>query len=403
MNQSTDTIPFARPSLGREEEEAVLRVLRSGWLTTGREALAFEEEFARYTGAAHALAVNSATAGLHLTLEALGVQEGDKVLTSSYTFTATAEVIRYCGGDPVFVDLAPESMNMDPVDCERKIRSLLDKGESVKGILPVHIAGNPEGLEELFDLSRRYGLFLVEDAAHCFPVPSGRGMIGTWSDAGVFSFYANKTITTGEGGMIVFGNPNLKDRISAMRLHGINKAVWDRYTSTKAPWEYDVIAPGFKYNLSDMAAAIGRVQLKKAVELLQKRKDLVRAYLSRLKEADFLDLPAWKEEHAWHLFIIRLREETLSIDRNQFMHILRDRGIGTSVHYKPLHMMSYYRDRYNLKEEDLPLASELYRRVISLPLFPDMTMDQVERVCQVVLETGKSFQAAPVSLGKGHQ
>ncbi|QEN07953.1 DegT/DnrJ/EryC1/StrS family aminotransferase [Oceanispirochaeta crateris] len=392
-NQNIESIPFARPSLGQEEEEAVLKVLRSGWLTTGKEAQAFEDEFIRYTGAAHALAVNSATAGLHLILEALGVKEGDKVLTSSYTFTATAEVIRYCGGDPVFVDLAPGSMNMDPKDCEKKIKKLLDEGQNVKGILPVHIAGNPEGLEELFALSRRYGLFLVEDAAHCFPVPSKKGMIGTWTDAGVYSFYANKTITTGEGGMIVFQDPQLKERISAMRLHGIDKSVWDRYTSLKAPWEYDVIAPGFKYNLNDIAATIGRVQLRKAKELLNKRKALVQAYRTRLKDADFLDLPTWKEDHAWHLFIISLRLDKLNIDRNQFMNILRDRGIGTSVHYKPLHMMTYYRERYKLKEEDLPLATGLYHRVISLPLFPDMTMDQLERVCQVILETGESHRS----------
>jgi len=393
MKLNTETIPFALPSLGKDEEDAVLSVLRSGWLTTGKESLAFEEEFARYTGAVYALAVNSATAGLHLALEALGLQSGDKVLTSSFTFTATAEVIRYCGADPVFVDLAPGSMNMDPAACEKTIKTLLKEGEPVKGIIPVHIAGNPEGLEELFEISRRYGLFLVEDAAHCFPVPSGRGMIGTWTDAGVYSFYANKTMTTGEGGMVVVSDPKLKERISAMRVHGINKAVWDRYTSPKAPWEYDVIAPGYKYNLTDIAAAIGRVQLTRAQEMLEKRKNLVKAYLERLGEADFLELPAWREDHSWHLFIIRLRLEKLSIDRNDFIEQLKNQGIGISVHYKPLHMMSYYRDRYSLREEDLPLCSELYYRVVSLPLFPDMTLDQLDRVCRTVLEIGACHPA----------
>jgi len=398
MKQNTKTIPFALPSLGREEEDAVLRVLRSGWLTTGKESQAFEEEFARYTGAVHALAVNSATAGLHLALEALGLQTGDKVLTSSFTFTATAEVIRYCGADPVFVDLAPGSMNMDPVSCEKKIKALLREGQPVKGIIPVHIAGNPEGLEELFEISRRYGLFLVEDAAHCFPVPSNRGMIGTWTDAGVYSFYANKTMTTGEGGMVVVSDSLLKERISAMRVHGINKTIWDRYTSPKAPWEYDVIAPGFKYNLTDIAAAIGRVQLVRAQEMLERRKRLVKTYLERLERADFLELPEWIEDHSWHLFIIRLRLEKLSIDRNAFIERLKEQGIGISVHYKPLHMMSYYRDRYQLKEEDLPLCSELYFRVISLPLFPDMTEEQLDRVCRSVLDIGQKNSIRP---GKG--
>jgi len=401
MKRNTEPVPFALPSLGREEEEAVLRVLRSGWLTTGKEALAFEEEFARYTGARYALAVNSATAGLHLALEALGLKPGDKVLTTSYTFTATAEVLRYCGADPVFVDLAPGSMNMDPAACERTVQNLLEQGQPVRGIIPVHIAGNPEGLEELFLISRRYGLFLLEDAAHCFPVNSSRGMIGTWTDAGVYSFYANKTMTTGEGGMVVVSDPRLKERISAMRSHGINKAVWDRYTSPRAPWEYDVIAPGFKYNLTDIAAAIGRVQLTRAGEMLEKRKCLVRGYLERLAGADFLDLPEWREDHSWHLFIIRLKLDRLSIDRNAFIELLKERGIGISVHYKPLHMMTYYKETYSLKEEDLPLSSELYYRVISLPLFPDMTEEQLERVCRSILETGEANSRIRTALRRG--
>ncbi|MDC7232721.1 MAG: DegT/DnrJ/EryC1/StrS aminotransferase family protein [Spirochaetales bacterium] len=388
-NLNTETIPFARPSLGREEEEAVLKVMRSGWLTTGAEAQAFEEEFSAFTGAPWALAVNSATAGLHLVLEALGVQEGDKVLVPSFTFTASAEVIRYCGGDPVFVDCAPGRMNMDVRACETTIRSLLKEGARAKGIMAVHIAGDPEFIEDLQEISRRYGLFLVEDAAHCFPVDSADGMIGTRSDAGVYSFYANKTITTGEGGMIVTSNSRIRERVCAMRLHGINKSVWNRYTEAGAPWEYDVIAPGFKYNMNDMAAAIGRIQLKRALSMLDQRKEAVRTYLEILGSSPvsrLLDLPEWKENHAWHLFIIRLKTDRLAISRNEFIEQLNKSGIGTSVHYKPLHMMTYYRERYSLEESDFPEAASLFHRVVSLPLFPGISRQQIERVCDCVIE-----------------
>ncbi len=400
MNRNTEFIPFSRPSIGREEEEAVLRVLRSGWLTTGKETLAFEQEFARYTGASRTLAVNSATAGLHLVMEALGVGPGDIVLVPSYTFTATAEVIRYCGADPWFVDLGEHSWNMDPEKTETEILRLLGKGKRVRGILPVHIGGDPEYLEELHSLAEKYNLFLVEDAAHCFPVKTDRGYVGTFSDAGVYSFYANKTITTGEGGMIAATDPDLVRRMEIMRLHGINRAAWDRYTSRKAAWEYDIAAPGFKYNMTDLSAAIGRVQLKRAEEFLRRRRALVEAYLENLKDLDFLELPAMKETHAWHLFMIRLKPERLSIDRDRFIEELQEMGIGTSVHYKPLHMMSYYAGRYSLNPQDLPRAAEMFRRIISLPLFPDMTEEQLERVCSCVRTIGCAARMqSGVSLG----
>ena len=392
MNRSTDFIPFSRPSLGREEEEAVLRVMRSGWLTTGGECRAFEKEFATYTGASRTLAVNSATAGLHLVMEALGVGPGDTVLVPTYTFTATAEVIRYCGADPWFIDLGERGWNMDPGLCEKTILELQRKGANIKGILTVHMGGDPEYLKELHLLAKKYGLFLAEDAAHCFPVKTEDGYVGTYTDAGVYSFYANKTITTGEGGMIAFTNPELSPRMEIMRLHGIDRAAWDRYTSQKASWEYDIAAPGFKYNLTDLAAAIGRVQLLRAEELLEKRCSLVRAYLKELSGLDYLELPEWKEEHAWHLFIIRLKTGRLVIDRNSFIEELNERGIGTSVHYKPLHMMSYYKNRYNLKDEDFPRATAMFGRVISLPLYPDMTMDQLKRVTEAVKGIGKVYR-----------
>ncbi len=400
MNPNTDFIPFSRPSLGPEEEEAVLRVLRSGWLTTGRETLAFEKEFASFSGSPDALAVNSATAGLHLVMEALGIGPGDIVLVPTYTFTATAEVIRYCGADPWFIDLGTDSWNMDPEKTESALKKLLSAGKKVKGILPVHIGGDPEFLEDLHSLAVKYGLFLVEDAAHCFPVRTEKGLVGTYTDAGVYSFYANKTITTGEGGMIAASDPDLVKRIKIMRLHGIDRAAWDRYTSTKASWEYDIAAPGFKYNMTDLAAAIGRVQLGKAERLLKKRRELAEAYQERLQNLDFLELPVYKDEHAWHLYMIRLNPERLNISRDEFIRKLQEQGIGTSVHYKPLHMMSYYARQYSLKPEDLPAAQQMFSRVISLPLFPDMSMDQLNRVCRSVKAIGETSRMREgVSLG----
>ncbi len=378
--------------MGKREEEAVLRVLRSGWLTTGPETAAFEKEFASFTGAPHALAVNSATAGLHLALEAMGLREGEAVIVPSFTFTATAEVVRYCGGEPVFADVAEGSFNMDPRDCERQIRLLKKKGQHVKCIIPVHLGGDPEFLEDHLSLSRELGTYLLEDGAHCFPVDHERGMIGTWSDGAVYSFYANKTITTGEGGMIILDKPEWAKRIKMMRLHGINRGVWDRFTQPRASWEYDVEAPGYKYNMTDMAAAIGRVQLTRAREFLDKRKALVKAYISKLEDADFLSLPPWKETHAWHLFIIRLNLEKLNISRNGFIKELGARGIGTSVHYKPLHMMSYYKKHCGLKREDLPRTAELFDRIISLPLYPDLKEEQLERIVREVMAIGKKYR-----------
>ncbi|OQY35461.1 MAG: hypothetical protein B6241_00735 [Spirochaetaceae bacterium 4572_59] len=388
MNQNTDFIPFALPSIEKEEEEAVLRVLRSGWLTTGKETLAFEKEFASYTGASHALAVNSATAGLHLTMEAMGIGPGDVVIVPTYTFTATAEVIRYCGADPWFVDMGETSWNMDPQKVSDTIASLKKKGRSLKGIMPVHIGGDPEFLKDLHSLAVQNELFLVEDAAHCFPVETEQGYVGTYTDAGVYSFYANKTITTGEGGMIAVKNPELARRMEIMRLHGIDRPAWDRYTSQKASWEYDIVAPGFKYNMTDISAAIGRVQLSKAKDLMHKRQRLVASYLEALSDLDFLELPLWKNEHAWHLFLIKIKTEKLSIGRNRFIEELQEAGIGTSVHYKPLHMMSYYKERYNLSNGNFPLAENAFQRVISLPLFPDMSEEQLQRVCHTIKSIG---------------
>ena len=377
-------VPFFRPSLGREEEEAVLAVMRSGWLTTGAVAAKFEEEFARRVGARHAVAVSSATAGLHLALEALGVGPGTVVLTSPYTFASTAEVVRYLGADPLFVDIDRTTLNLDPARLEERLVSLEREGRRVSAIIPVHIAGLPCDMDRISALAAAHGVPVVEDAAHAFPVRHGGRWVGTLGAAGVYSFYATKTITTGEGGMVVTDRDDLAGRMRTMRLHGIDRDVWNRYTAPGAGWKYDVVAPGFKYNLSDLAAAIGRVQLARADELLAARRAVAQRYLDELAGLDFLTLPPVSENHAWHLFIIRVREERLGRTRDECIQRLHEQGIGISVHFIPLHLMSYYRARYDLAPEAFPAALECYLGAISLPLSPAMGDEETGRVVSAV-------------------
>ena len=381
-------LPFFRPSLGREEEEAVLSVMRSGWLTTGEVTARFESEFARAVGARHALALNSATAGLHLALEALGVGPRSVVITSPYTFAATAEVVRYLGADPLFVDIERETLNMDPGALERGLDECRRSGRSVSAVMPVHVAGLVCDMAAIRALCAHSAVPIVEDAAHAFPVRCKDGYAGTLGEAGVYSFYATKSITTGEGGMVVTDRDDLAQRIRVMRLHGIDRDVWDRYTSERAPWRYDIVAPGYKYNLTDLAAAIGRAQLAKAEGFLQRRKRIARLYLDGLSSLQFLTLPRESAEHGWHLFIIRIREERLAIGRDRFIEELQRRGIGASVHFIPLHLMTYYRERYRLRPEDFPVALECSRSCVSLPLFAALTDGEAERVIEAVADIG---------------
>lgn len=380
MNPNTETpfIPFSRPVLGEREEQAVLEVMRSGWLTTGRVAKAFETEFGAYVGVPHALAVNSATAGLHLALEALGVGPGDLCAVPDYTFTATAEVVRYLGADPVFLDCRPDSANLD-LD---RLEEIL-KQKKVKVVLPVHLAGEPVEWSRLASLRDRYGFAIVEDAAHVFPSAAPEGFYGALGDIGVYSFYANKNMTTGEGGMIVTRDEALAQRMRVMRTHGIDRDAFARFTSTKASWEYAVIAPGFKYNLTDIASAIGRVQLTRAEAFWQSRQALVRQYLNRLEGTEGLGLPVWRDDHAWHVFSVLLPQ---GVDRAAFVEGLTSDGVGTSVHYIPLHRMPYWKDRYRLIPEAFPQAEARYVRTVSLPLYPSLEPDQVDAVCDRFLK-----------------
>lgn len=386
MNRSTDFIPFAKPSTGPEEEEAAVRVIRSGWLTSGIEVKAFEKEFASYVGARHALAVNSATAGLHLALEALGIGPGDLVATTPYTFTATAEVIRYLGADPLFIDIEEESWNIDPLQFEKAAEEHRGK---IKAVIPVHMGGHHCRMNEICRIAGKYGIRILEDAAHSFPVKTDKGYSGTIGDAGVYSFYANKTITTGEGGMVVTDSDELAKRISVMRLHGIDRDVWNRYTAKGGSWRYAVVEAGFKYNMTDIAAAIGREQLKKAESFYKSRKEIAEKYNRELEGLDFVTLPPHAKYHSWHLYILRIDPAKLDIDRDRFIECLGEEGIGTSVHYIPLHIMPYYSERYKLKPQDYPEALKKYGMSISLPVFPGMTADQTARVSDAVKRIGE--------------
>lgn len=379
MSQNTDFIPFAKPLLGTEEEEAVLRVMRSGWLTTGKETLAFEKEFAEFTGSERALAVNSATSGLHLALEALGVGSGDRIITSPYTFASTASVARHLGAEVVFCDTAGDSYNIDPVMLEE----LLKTTRNVKAIIVIHTGGLPCKMEKILALAGQYGVRVVEDAAHAFPCRTAAGFAGTLGDIGVYSFYATKTITTAEGGMIVSNNSRLVERMNIMRMHGIDREVWERYTSQKASWQYAIVEAGYKYNMPDLLAAIGRVQLSKADMFLKERKKIAQAYNEAFKDVPGLILPPIGKAHSWHLYSLRLENPA---NRDAFIEELSAKGIGSSVHFIPLHTMPYWAERYSLKPTDFPNALAMYESSVSLPIWHGMSPAMIERVITAVLE-----------------
>lgn len=377
-------LPFALPDIGEEEIQEVVNALRSGWITTGPKTKQFEADFISYLGGGslEAISVNSATAGLHLALEAIGVKVGDEVITTPYTFTATGEVIRYLGAHPVFVDIDPNTFNIDPSKIEEKITS------KTKAIIPVHFAGLSCDMDSIIAIARKYNLKVVEDAAHALPSIYNGKLIGTLdSDITVFSFYATKTITTGEGGMIVTRNSELAKRMRVMRLHGISRDAFDRYTSTSPAWYYEVIAPGFKYNLTDIASSIGIHQLKKADRFQVRREEMAMTYMRELEGLPVQFPPNAKElnnKHAWHLFVLRLN--TAKISRGDFIAKMAEVGIGCSVHFIPLHLHPYWRETYDLKPFDFPNALATYESAVSLPLYTKMTDEDQKRVIDAVRE-----------------
>ncbi len=379
-------LAFALPDIGEEEINEVVDTLRSGWLTTGPKTQQFEKDFAKFAGTSHALAVNSATAGLHLALDAIGIGQGDQVITTPYTFTATAEVIRYMGADPVFADIDPKTFNIDPNLLEEKIKALRSRNAPLKAIIPVHFAGQACDMESILTLARRYDLKVIEDAAHALPCTCQNQMIGSIGDITVFSFYVTKPLATGEGGMITTDSDEIAKRIRIMRLHGINRDIWDRYRSKKPNWYYEVVAPGFKYNMPDIAASVGIHQLKKAYRFQKQREAIARRYTEA-----FADLPIKtpfianpEDIHSWHLYVIQLESEKLKITRDEFIEKMAEKGIGTSVHFIPLHLHPYWRERYGFRPEDFPVAFDCYRRAVSLPIYTKMTDDDVNSVIQAV-------------------
>jgi len=382
-------IPFHRPNIEEAEISEVVETLRSGWLTTGPKAKRFEAEFAAYMGQKHAVALNSCTAALHLALEAIGLKRGQSVLVPTMTFAATAEVVRYFGAKPVLVDCRAADLNMDHGDAELRLTEARERGEEVVAMLPVHYGGQIGDMPALAALAQKNGLHVIEDAAHCCPAyyrvdaNAPWWPVGTQSAISCFSFYANKTITTGEGGMACTSNDAYADRMRVMSLHGISRDAWKRFTA-EGSWYYEITAPGFKYNLTDIAAAIGLHQVRKADRLHQRRAAWAERYRELLADVEELVLPAVRPNriHSWHLFPIRLRLEKLTIDRAQVIAELKLRGIGTSVHWLPLHMHPYYRDTYRYHPEDLPCAAAIYPELITLPLYPDLTGADVEYVCQ---------------------
>lgn len=372
-------IPFHRADLGEEEVNAVSEVIRSGWLTMGPKTFEFERRFADYIGASHAIAVSSCTAALHLALEAVGVRRDDEVLVPTTTFTATAEVVIYLGARPVFVDVDPQTLNIDPAAMERKITS------RTKAIIPVHFGGTPCDMAEIFEIAAQHKLHVIEDAAHALPAAYKGRRIGTISELTAFSFYATKTLTTGEGGMITTENEEYAHRLQVMRLHGIARDAWKRY-SAEGSWFYEVLEAGFKYNLTDLQAALGVVQLAKCDAMNRAREQVAQRYTSAFQSLGALEVPVTPSDRttSWHLYVLRLHLDRLRIDRNKFIQELADRGVSASVHFIPLHLQPVYQRDYQYKLGDMPVAEREYQRSLSLPIYPAMHREEVEQVIWAV-------------------
>jgi perosamine synthetase len=382
-------VPFFRASIGDAEKQAVLEVLDSGWLTTGKRTKEFEESFAASVGAKYAVALNSCTAALHLALEAIGLQAGDQVLVPNMTFAATAEVVRYFGAEPVLVDCEPETLCIDAAQAFAAAERSRKTGK-LKAILPMHYAGQMADMDAMHALGEQFGIPVIEDAAHTLPAyrrdaQSAWRPVGHGSAAACFSFYANKCITTGEGGMATTNDEELANRMRMMSLHGLSRSAWNRFEA-KGSWYYEIVAPGFKYNLTDVASALGHVQLSRAEEFWAARRRIASLYREALADCPWIELPFEREDRqsSWHLFSTRLNLEALRIDRAQFIDAMKERGITCSVHWMPLHLHPYYRDLYGFAPEAYPVSNHLWPRLVSLPIFPSMTEADVQYVANTV-------------------
>jgi len=372
-------LPFHKPWIDDDDIEEMVDTLRSGWLTMGPKTVRFEEEFARFVGARHAVAVNSCTAGLHLALDAIGIRPGDEVITSVYTFPSTAAVILHHKARPVLADVRPDTLTIDPAEIERKLTA------RTRAVIPVHLAGLSCEMDRILELAKQHRIPVIEDAAHALPTQYKGRMVGSIGDLTAFSFYATKTLTTGEGGMITTDHDEYAALLRTRRLHGMSRDAWKRY-SAEGSWYYEVSYPGYKVNMTDLNAALGLQQLRKA-----KMFHTLRAYYAGLYRLGLSDLPELtlpqslpETQHAWHLYIIQLRLDRLTVDRDAFVELLQKENIGVSVHFIPLHLHPYYRETFGYRPEDFPHALQAYRRVVSLPLYPRMTEADVWRVIGAV-------------------
>ena len=402
-------VPFHRAAITKDEENAVLDVLRSGWLTTGKYALEFEKKFSASVSDTDkmkearrdlslsdseiiSLAVNSNTSGMILAMEVCGVREGTAVITTPYTFVSTAACARHLNADVFFADVEKDNYSIDPVKIEEILKK--DTEHRVRAIVPVHIAGNVCNMHRIMELAQKYStpehkIRVIEDAAHSYPSPTELGYAGTIGDAGVFSFYVTKTITTAEGGMVCTRDSELARRMTVMRMHGMDRTTWDRYTSPRASWEYDIIAPGYKFNLPDILAAIGCCQVDRAQLFYEQRKRIVDMYNKAFSKLDFIRLPPDDEGNSWHLYLMRIIPEKLKITREEFAKKMQEAGLGISVHFIPIFHFTYWRELYpDFTAENFPNAERQYNNTISIPLFPDMTDEQAQLVIDTVIKIG---------------
>ncbi len=405
-------VPFHRAAITKAEEDAVLDVLRSGWLTTGKYALEFEKKFSAAVSGDDSskgrapvisLAVNSNTSGMILAMEACGVRQGTAVITTPYTFVSTAACARHLNADVFFADVEKDTYSIDPDKIEEILKKDRQPGgvdgkgaNRVRAIVPVHIAGNVCNMARIMELAEKYStpenrIRVIEDAAHSFPSPTALGYAGTIGDAGVFSFYVTKTITTAEGGMVCTRDPDLARRMTVMRMHGMDRTTWDRYTSPRASWEYDIIAPGYKFNLPDVLAALGCCQVDRAQLFYEQRKRIVEKYNEAFSKLDFIKLPPDGEGNSWHLYLMRIIPEKLKISRDEFAKKMQESGLGISVHFIPIFHFTYWRELYpDFIAENYPNAETQYNTTISIPLFPDMTDEQAQLVIDTVTEIGNN-------------
>ncbi|WP_340084392.1 DegT/DnrJ/EryC1/StrS family aminotransferase [Siminovitchia sp. FSL H7-0308] len=381
-----ETIPYALPFIEDEEIKEVVDTIQSNWLSKGPKTIQFEKAFSDYVHAKHAIGLNSCTAGLHIAQLAAGIGTGDEVITTPYTFVASANTIIHTGAKPVFVDIDPVTMNIDVHQIEAKIT------ERTKAIIPVHFAGYPCDMEPLMEIAKKHNLIVIEDAAHAVYTQYKGKMIGSIGDYTCFSFYATKNLATGEGGMVTTNNEEAADQLRVMSLHGMSKNAWNRYAE-RGSWYYEVEYPGFKYNMTDIQASFGIVQLKKLNKMQQTREKYAKMYNEAFQNLEGLITPYSDEinRHAWHLYVLRLESDRFTINRGEFIEKLNEKGIGTSVHFIPVPMHPYYK-KLGYKIEDYPQALAAYEGAISLPLYPKMSEDQIHRVIKSVTELAETYK-----------